>query len=130
MAQQTIPVRSGYVKHRPKEERRAAVRFSTDAEIWCLGIGSRTAKRASAWSGRVRDISIAGIGLSMSRRFEPGTALIIELRPTALRHLPVHVIHATRDAEGHWIIGCTFDRPLSQQELKTFLGGASDAIGP
>jgi hypothetical protein len=61
----------------------------------------------------------------MSRRFEPGTALIIELRLKVLRYLPGHVIHATPDADGHWIIGCTFDHPLSQQELKSFLGEMS-----
>jgi hypothetical protein len=45
----------------------------------------------------------------MSRRFEPGTALIVELseRPKVLRHLLAHVIHATPEANGRWIIGCT-----------------------
>ena len=125
VAQQTVPVRSGYFKRRPKEERRASVRFSTDGEIWCPGKGSPKAKRDPAWLGKVRDISIAGIGLRMSRRFEPGTALIVELRPRALRRLEVHVIHATPDADGHWTIGCMFDRALSQQELQTFLGEES-----
>jgi hypothetical protein len=125
VAQQTVPVRSGNFKRRPKEERRASVRFSTDGEIWCHGKGSPKAKRDPAWLGKVRDISITGIGLSMSRRFEPGTALIVELRPRALRRLEVHVIHATPDADGHWTIGCMFDRALSQQELQTFLGEES-----
>jgi hypothetical protein len=121
MAQQTIPVRSGYVKHRPKEER-ASVRFSKDEEISCHPKNaSGRAKFAAAWSGRVRDISTAGIGLSMTGRFEPGTALVVELRPRVLRHLFVHVVHATPDTDGQWIIGCTFDRPLSPQELQTFL---------
>src|SRR5438128_9583238 len=105
MAQQTIPVRSGYVKHRPKEERRASVRFSKDEEICCPGKNtSGRAQRDTAWLGRVRDISTAGIGLSMRERFEPGSALIVQLRPRALRHLLVHVVHATPDADGHWII--------------------------
>jgi hypothetical protein len=45
-------------------------------------------------------------------------ALMIELLE---RHLLAHVIHATREAKGRWIIGCTFDRELSEQELQTFL---------
>jgi hypothetical protein len=61
----------------------------------------------------------------MSRRFEPGTALIVELRPRALRRLEVHVIHATPDADGYWTIGCMFARALSQQELQAFLGEES-----
>jgi hypothetical protein len=123
MAKQTIPARSGYVKHRPKTERRASVRFPENEEIWCQAkSASGRAKLDAAWLGKVRDISTAGIGLSMSRRFEPGTALIVELRPRMLRHLLVHVVHATPDAGGRWIIGCTFEYPLSQQELQTFLG--------
>jgi hypothetical protein len=108
VAQQTVPVRSGYFKHRPKEERRASVRFSTDGEIWCHGKGSPKAKRDPTWLGKVQDISIAGIGLRMNRRFEPGTALIVELRSRALRRLEVHVIHATPDADGHWTIELGF----------------------
>src|SRR5438094_802028 len=112
MPKQTIPVRNGYVKHRPQTERRAGVRFPKDEEIWRQPT-STAGKEAldTAWLGRVRDVSTAGIGLSMTRRFEPGTALIVELseRPKVLRHLLVHVIHATPDANGRWILGCTFD---------------------
>ena len=121
MPSQIIPVRSG-LKHRPKVEHRATVRFPKDEEIWCKpkSTSGRT-KQIPAWSGRVRDISTTGIGLTMSRWFEPGTALIVRLRPRILRHLLVHVIHAAPDADGHWIIGCMFDRPLSSEQLRVFL---------
>jgi hypothetical protein len=56
MAKQTIPVRSGYVKHRPKTERRAWVRFTKDEEICCrLTNTSGKAESDTAWLGRVRD---------------------------------------------------------------------------
>jgi hypothetical protein len=109
MPKQTIPVRN-----RPETERRAWVRFPKDREVWC----QPTSPSDTAWLGRVRDVSTAGIGLSMTRRFEPGTALIVELPQ---RHLLAHVIHATREENGRWTIGCTFDSALSQQELQKFL---------
>jgi hypothetical protein len=31
-----------------------------------------------------------------------------------------HVIHATREAKGRWVIGCIFDCALSEKELQTF----------
>jgi PilZ domain len=115
MPRQSVPVRNGYVKHRPKTERRTWVRFRNDEEVWCQPIGLSE----TAWLGKVRDISIAGIGLSMTRRFEPGTALIIEISERIL--LRAHVIHATPETEGRWIIGCIFDSVLSEQELRAFL---------
>jgi hypothetical protein len=38
-----------------------------------------------------------------------------------LRRLLVHVIHATPDTDGHWIIGCAFASALSPEELQSFL---------
>ena len=73
MPKQTIPVRNGYVKHRPETERRAWVRFPKDQEVWCQPTSATgKAEIDTAWLGRVRDVSTAGIGLSMTRRFEPG----------------------------------------------------------
>jgi hypothetical protein len=37
--------------------------------------------------------------------------------------LPGRVVHATLAGKRRWIIGCTFDCPLSPRELQTFLGG-------
>jgi hypothetical protein len=78
MPKQTNPVRDGYVKHLPQTERRAWVRSPKDEEAWCQPTGR--AEVDTAWLGRVRDISTAGVGLSMTRRFEPGTTLVVELR--------------------------------------------------
>jgi hypothetical protein len=61
---------------------------------------------------------ITSTSLGMTRRFEPGTALILDLSD---RRLLAHVIHATRETNGRWIIGCAFDSALSQQELRAFL---------
>ena len=124
MAQPTIPSRTGHSKGRPKIERRAWVRTPNDHEVSCQPMAASSKEELdTAWLGRVRDISVGGIALLLNHRFEPGTALIVELseRPKVLRHLLVHVIHATPEPNGRWILGCAFDCALSQQELQTFL---------
>jgi hypothetical protein len=59
----------------------------------------------------------------MCRSFEPGSVLIIELpaKPQETRPLTARVVHATPEANGRWIIGCAFTRPVSQEELRAFL---------
>ena len=122
MAKQTVPLPSR--KQGYNTERRARERFPKDEEVWCQPVSASSKEESGiAWLGRIRDISPDGIGLNMSRRFEPETALIIELakRPEVLPHLAAHVVHATPQTTGRWIIGCTFDRVLSPEELQTFL---------
>lgn len=68
----------------------------------------------------IRDISATGIGLTVRRRFEPGSLLFVELVCSfdASTHLiPVTVIHASELDNGHWLLGCNFPRALSQTEL-------------
>jgi hypothetical protein len=122
MAEQTVASQTANPPFR-QIDRRAWVRFPKNEEIWCHPVSSSVKENLdTAWMGRVRDISRTGIGLSLRQRFDPGTALIIELshRPKVLRHLFVHVAHATEET-GRWIIGCTFDCPLSAEELEIFL---------
>jgi hypothetical protein len=97
------------------------VRFAKDGEVWCEPVGTWSKEELdTAWLG---DISPDGIGLNMSQRFEPGTELIIELAetPKVLRRLVAHVVHATLEANGRWLIGCKFDRVLSLEELEIIL---------
>jgi hypothetical protein len=74
--------------------------------------------------GRVRDISAGGIALLLNHRFEPGTALIVELSAkskVASRPRPVRVVHVTPEKNGRWIIGCAFVSKLSADELQGLL---------
>ena len=124
MAEQTIPLQTASPETSRKVDRRAWVRFPRDERIWCQPVSNSVKEDLdTAWMGRVRDVSRSGIGLNLSQRFEPGTALIVELseRPKVLRHLLVHVVHATAERKGRWIIGCTFDCPLSPEEMEIFL---------
>jgi hypothetical protein len=60
----------------------------------------------------------------MKRRFEAGALLNLELpaspnEPT--RRLAVRVVHASREMEGRWTIGCAFLSALSPEELQKFV---------
>jgi hypothetical protein len=73
------------------------------------------------------DVSTTGIGVLLARRFEPGTALSIELvigTEKKPRRVPVHVVRVQQERAGHWVHGCAFDVPLSEELLKRILKDA------
>jgi hypothetical protein len=125
MAQKPMLFEAERPKKDPRTERRAWVRFGSEQEVCCLQAAtSATDESESAWLALVLDVSPCGIGLSMKRRFEPGTLLILELsaaRDEVTRPLPVRVVHASREMKGRWVIGCAFVSALSQKELQKFL---------
>jgi hypothetical protein len=105
-----------------KIERRAWLRFPGEQDIACEPVASRPdGEPQIAWLGNVRDVSPAGIGLSMTRRFEPGVELIVELsvKGKETLHLPVRVVHVTPDTKRRWIIGCEFIFELTEDERRT-----------
>jgi serine/threonine protein kinase len=103
------------------KDRRAAVRFSTDLASCCqptCRIKERT------WSARIQDISATGIRLLLRRRFEPGTILTAELQGGGLhttKTMLVRVLRVQEQTPRKWSIGCSFDRQLSELELKELL---------
>jgi hypothetical protein len=107
------------------------VRYSSNLETICEPISSlSTDEGVSGWPARVHDISAGGVGLSMLRRFEPGTVLLIELAADNERQsyaAPVRVVHATADGEGRWILGCKFTRKLDEEDLQALVRGAQPA---
>ena len=57
----------------------------------------------------VRDLSADGAGLLLAEPVEPGTALLIQLHgpaPAAALTLAARAVHATRQGDGHWLVGC------------------------
>jgi hypothetical protein len=131
MVEQATAVPTQYAEIVLKGERRAWLRFPSDRDIVCKPpIKPPHGEPEVSWLGQVRDVSPVGIGLSMSRRFEPGAELIIELstKNDETLKLPVWVAHATPDEQGHWIIGCEFIFPLSQEELQRFLAEDSENV--
>jgi hypothetical protein len=91
-------------------------------ESFCQPIAARRSGDLR-WPTKVRDISATGIGLLVSRRFEPGTILVVEMQgdpPVGERLLLARVVHTT-SAGGEWLVGCEFINPLSDDELEAFL---------
>jgi PilZ domain len=125
MAKQTNPAQTVSRQRRLETERRAWIRFPSDAGISSQPLTPSKNELDTGWLGTVRDVSPVGIRLAMSQRCERGTALIVELSAESNEglRLPVRVVHATQEANGQWIIGCELARELSPQELTIFLGG-------
>jgi hypothetical protein len=109
-------------------ERRAWVRYGTDMKATCRGAGGR---KEVGWPARVRDVSVAGIGLLLRHRFRPGSYLAVELHASSggcLRLLAVRVVHTTPlsvDGEPCWLTGCLFAEQLGEDELQALLAGSS-----
>jgi hypothetical protein len=80
----------------------------------CMGHG---------WA-RTRNLSRTGVRLLASRPFKPQNPLTLRLYSTtslAFRVIPARVAYAYRDNVGNWVVGCKFDKPLSQAELDALL---------
>jgi hypothetical protein len=105
----------------PGRERRAWIRLSAERDASCRPIAGFT---EAAWLGTIRDISQGGVGVTLRRRFEPGTGLFIELETNAgeVRCLPARVVRVARESDGCWITGCAFATILTAEELLALSG--------
>lgn len=109
------------------QERRAAERFACCLKSTCRPVGGE--KRAR-WKAKVRDISASGIGLLLTRRFEPGSVLRLELRdaaPEVLSTLLARVVRIQQQAPRRWIAGCQLACRLSLNELRDLRQTASES---
>jgi hypothetical protein len=78
----------------------------------------------TGWAGTFRDLSVNGVHLLLSQRFEQGTALMVELstKPNVvLRFFHMVVVHAAAKGKGRWLMSCAFPRPLSEDELRPLI---------
>jgi hypothetical protein len=98
-------------------ERRAAPRHPSTQRITCYPAGGGLHERRPA---RVRNVSRSGIGLVVDRHWPPSTALLLELPgEEGVRVARARVVHATSLPGGTFLVGCTFDAPLSDADLQT-----------
>ena len=116
-----------YVPKPHGSERRAFVRHP-------LGVGTfgtidtavygGTGETDELWPLVVRDVSAGGIGVLLARRFELGTELTIEMTTgpdVTPRWLAARVVRLEPESNGHWVHGCAFRHPLSDEELTALL---------
>src|SRR5262245_24441865 len=119
MSTWAIPFPARVAKLFVTEERRVTQRHDCYLESYCQpndGTG-----RDTWWLGEVRDLSVYGIGLLSSRRFEPGTFLDIELQDpnrAPARPPTAWVVHSKPHSGGGWVMGCSFERRLSDGEVR------------
>jgi hypothetical protein len=99
----------------PRPERRRLSRFR--------GIGSPiafTAGQADVVIGRIRDITVLGIGIEISKHVTPGVTLAILVPAFAgrpLAYLSAVVKHCVAQEDGKWLLGCLLVRPLEIDEI-------------
>ena len=97
-------------------ERRTEERYPVNADAICPFL-SPVAEDFGAV--RIRDVSMHGVGLLVSRRVEPGTLLAITLAngPRGFnKTVLARVVHVTMVGSSY-LVGCTFVTPLTYQEM-------------
>lgn len=102
-------------------ERRIEERFPCDLELSCREQGS---VRGEWQALRVHNISATGIGLITPHKLRAGAVVVIRLAsPTrgVSRPIVVRVMHTT-PADGAWLTGAMFVRPLTAEALRELLG--------
>jgi hypothetical protein len=107
------------------EDYRAWVRFPCDSHATYRPSSS---SEIGEWQAQVTDVSPSGIGLVVSREFQPGTMLNIALPldsqecfRTVLACV-IHVTRVTRQENETWSLGCSFPGELSAEDLQGFGG--------
>jgi PilZ domain len=101
-------------------DQRAAERFPVNTETCCSFLSPVVADFGPA---KIRNLSMEGIGLLVSRRIEPGTLLAVTLSNPArafAKTVLVRVVHTTPQPGG-CLVGGTFSTPLTYQELTTLV---------
>jgi hypothetical protein len=106
------------------QERRASIRYALQPHTISTEVVAGSQSDPIQSSARVADISTTGIALILRRPFEPGTILRLTLRTsnaTPEQTWQVRVAHLKPRSRTEWLIGCAFERPLSELELKAVL---------
>jgi hypothetical protein len=101
-------------------DRRATERFPINPDSSCTFVAQAVQIVASV---RIRDISMDGIGLLVSRPMEAGGMLAVTLSNAARnfnKTVLVQIAHVTPQV-GVYLVGGKFTSPLTYQELTTLV---------
>jgi PilZ domain-containing protein len=121
MSDQVASVEAVGVRKPQVRERRQFVRYPCQVEVVCRVYGS---KDQAVYPALSQDVSVQGIGLILSSCLNRG--LILEVKPQSarwetIRSVLARVRSATALPDGRWLIGCSFVRPLTEEELASWL---------
>jgi PilZ domain len=101
-------------------ERRATERFPINADAVCQFLSPVVEDHGPV---KIKDISMQGIGLIVSKRVEAGALLAVTLANAAKgfnKTVMVRVAHVTPQP-GNYLIGGTFVHPLTYQEMTSLV---------
>lgn len=102
-------------------DRRASTRYPCNLATSCR---MAALVAGDTFPGRVRNVSLGGISLVLSRPFDTGTELSVELRSN-FRHFSrtvrIRVIYCIEHPSGDWIVGASFAQVLSDEEVRLLL---------
>ena len=103
-----------------KSERRRTARFECRrSNRWRLFATATS----SSGEGTVQDISVDGISLIVDSELQPGLFLDLTLAADdgPSQQTLVRVRRVTPREDGSWIVGCTFVKKLTREELQGWL---------
>jgi hypothetical protein len=105
----------------PYVECRVWERFPCGLQTTCQPLAARGDNEIS-WPAQIRDLSQGGVGVVLTRRYEPGAALAIEIPESdTVTTLMGKVVHTTSLPGRLWLHGCAFVSPLSEDEVQRLL---------
>jgi hypothetical protein len=99
-------------------DRRTWVRFACPTRAFCTSLAGGEPDRRPA---QVLDISASGMGLLVDQFHEAGTLLSLELhgpKGDFTRKILACVVRVNPEPDNQWVLGCTFIRELSEEELR------------
>jgi PilZ domain len=120
-----------YLLKTSAQDRREGNRSACRLECQCRPV--QNPQVAAAWPATLLDISSSGFQLLLSRRFEQGTLLVVDVHDAAgqaTRMLVARVARVTSLTRGRWIHGCAFSAPLTSEDLESLLKNSADPQRP
>jgi hypothetical protein len=103
-------------------DRRVWVRYSSKPETPLSEVAEED--YVVPQKARLLDLSVAGVGLLVTGKLEPGTLIdVVLVRTTdeSLHTFSARVVHCRPQEGGGWLLGCTFATPLGEEELQKFI---------
>jgi serine/threonine protein kinase len=119
--------RQGAESKSPGRERRAAVRYECTLPTCCTinqSLHPDMTECRIQFNARVCDLSVSGIGLVLSRRFEPRSVLTVDLTSSAgdmKRTREMRVVRVALAGREGWFLAGIFTENLSKEELRRLL---------
>src|SRR5262245_20824094 len=100
--------------------RRVAVRYRCHLATPARVAAGETEHPRLAW---VYNLSTSGIGLLLEEPVEAAIVLEIDLITPAGQRIMTRgrVAHASRRADGNWLVGCQFEQPIDPDQLELLL---------